>query len=64
MNSGWLLEKRTYQNEDRYSLVAPSHFTYSLNTWGCKIKTEVIDGITISFPDYYYDDNVLVSGDR
>lgn len=61
---GWMLQKTTYQGVDNYSLVPPPHFECVRNSWCAMFEHKEIDGANISFPSWYYENEVLMTGTR
>lgn len=61
---GWHLAKNTYQENDYYTLVPPPHYSCSKNTWAGIYEKLEIDGVVISYPDWYLDNDVLMTGTR
>jgi len=59
---GWMLHQTIYDGKIYYTLVAPGHYECRINSWTSIYTTKSIDGVEISFPEYYYDDNVLMTG--
>lgn len=62
LHLGWMLHQTTYEGTIYYTLVAPAHYECRINSWASIHNTKIIDGEEISFPEYYYDDNVLMTG--
>lgn len=61
---GWYLEREEYNGKKSYCLTAPPHYPCSKNNWAAYYKTVIIDGVSIVIPEYFYDDEVLLSGTR
>lgn len=61
---GWMLEKTSYQGVDYYSLVPPPHYECNVNMWCAVHEYKDIDGVKISFPDWYYENEVFMTGGR
>ena len=49
--------------ESLITLFPPPSFLCGKNQWAAKYVDLVVDGIVISVPEWYYDDNVLMKGD-
>lgn len=61
---GWYLEREEYDGKKSYSLIAPPHYPCSRDTWAAYYKTLTIDGVSIVVPEYFYEDEVLLTGTR
>lgn len=61
---GWMLAKHTYNDVDYYEVIPPPQSEPSLNTW-CAVQKRVdTDGVQISYPSWYYENDVLLYGKR
>lgn len=61
---GWLLHKDVYDGTAYYSLIGPPQFECNKNHWASYNTNLIIDGITISVPNYYNEEEVLLTGTR
>lgn len=59
---GWILTKHTYQGVDYYDLTPPPHYEAVKNSWAAVMKDMTVDGVKISYPHWYKDDYVLMTG--
>ena len=59
---GWLLTKNTYEGVDYYDLLPPPHYEAARNSWAAVYSKVKYDEISISFPSWYFNDHVLMTG--